>query len=603
MPEGTTGPRRTSAEVTGPRRATGRQAVLALVEGNTGTGERSVTPDPSYRHLLRPKILTAVSRASRTGDRRHGWRWTIVAAIGLLFWSFVLFVLTRVLAVFRNTPEIGALLAGKVLGLVFISFFMILLLSNIITALSTFFLAKDLELLVSAPVDWLTLYSAKLTESMLHSSWMVTLMAVPIFAAYGWVYGGGLLFPLIAVATFVPFLIIPAVCGAAIVILLVNAFPARRTKDILSVVAVLTAAGVVLLFRLLRPEKFARPEGLQSLVDFITLLRTPTAPYLPSEWVQRTIMSSLNGKTDWLPLYLLWTTAAAALVIGALLHQKLYTSGFTKAQESTQRWVRGRVVRSAGHFLLKPFGIVRRELVMKELRVFFRDTTQWSQLILLAVLVLVYVFNVKFLPLSGSGITFFLVNTIPFLNLGLAGFVLASIAARFIFPAVSMEGRTLWLLKSSPLPMRALLWSKFWIGTLPLLVLAVGIVGVTDALLEVTQFIFLVSIFTITLLTFAVAGLALGLGAVFPQYDTENAAQIPTSFGGLVFMMISAGLVGGVVLLEARPVYGYLAAETFGGAANPMDMYVGFGLAALLCLVCTFIPITIALRRLERLEL
>ena len=164
MPEGSTGPRRTSAEVTGPRRITGWQAVVSVVEGNTGgTGERTRVPDPSYRHLLRPKVLTAVSRASRTGDRRHGWRWTIVAAIGLLFWSFVLFVLTRVLTVFRNTPEIGALLAGKVLGLVFISFFMILLLSNIITALSTFFLAKDLELLVSAPVNWLTLYAAKLT--------------------------------------------------------------------------------------------------------------------------------------------------------------------------------------------------------------------------------------------------------------------------------------------------------------------------------------------------------------------------------------------------------------------------------------------------------
>jgi ABC-2 type transport system permease protein len=603
MPEGTTGPRRTSAEVTGPRRTTGRQAVVALLEGNTLTGERSGVPNVSFRHLLRAKVLTAVSRASRTGEKRHGSRWTLVVLIGLLFWSFVLFVLTRVLTVFRNTPEIGGLLAGKVLGLVFISFFMILLLSNIITALSTFFLAKDLELLVSAPVNWLTLYSAKLAESTLHSSWMVTLMAVPIFAAYGWVYSGGMLFPLVAIATFIPFLIIPAVAGAAIVILLVNAFPARRTKDILSVVAVLTAGGVVLLFRLLRPEKFARPEGLKSLVDFIALLRTPTAPYLPSEWVQRTIMSSLNGKLDWLPLYMLWSTAGVALVIGALLHQRLYTSGFTKAQESTQRWVRGRIARRAGHFLLQPFGILRRELVMKEVRVFFRDTTQWSQLILLAVVVMVYVFNVKVLPLSGAGITFFLVNTIPFLNLGLAGLVLASIAARFIFPAVSMEGRTLWLLKSSPLPMRALLWSKFWIGTLPLLILAVGIVGVTDALLEVTQFIFLVSIFTITLLTFAVAGLALGLGAVFPQYDTENAAQIPTSFGGLVFMMISAGLVGGVVLLEARPVYGYLAAETFGAPVNPSDMYVGFGLAALLCLVCTFIPLTIAMRRLDRLEL
>jgi ABC-2 type transport system permease protein len=603
MPEGSSAPRRTSAEVTGPRRTTGRQGVIAVVESDTDPAQRGKRPNPSYNHLLWPKLLTAVSRAAKSGERSHGWRWTVVAVIGLLFWSFVLFVLTRVLTVFRNTPEIGALLAGKVLGLVFISFFMILLLSNIITALSTFFLAKDLELLVSAPVNWLTLYAAKLTESLLHSSWMIALMAVPIFAAYGWVYQGGPIFPLIAIVTFIPFLIIPAVVGAAIVIVLVNAFPARRTKDILSIVAVLTGAGVVLLFRLLRPEKFARPEGLQSLVDFITLLRTPTAPYLPSEWVQRTIMSSLNGKTDWLALYLLWTTAGAALVMGARLHQSLYTSGYTKAQESTQRWVRGRIVRRTGHFLLQPFGILRRELVMKELRVFFRDTTQWSQLILLAVLVLVYVFNVKFLPLSGAGITTFLVNTIPFLNLGLAGFVLASVAARFIFPAVSVEGRTLWLLKSSPLPMRSLLWSKFWMGTLPLLVLAVGIIGVTDAMLQVTEFIFAVSIFTIVFLTFAIAGLALGLGAVFPQYDTENAAQIPTSFGGLVFMMLSAGVVGGVVLLEARPVYGYLTAEAFGGLPDPMDMYVGFGLAGLLCLLCTFVPITVALRRLERLEL
>ena len=68
-------------------------------------------------------------------------------------------------------------------------------------------------------------------------------------------------------------------------------------------------------------------------------------------------------------------------------------------------------------------------------------------------------------------------NVVPFLNLVLAGFVLASIAARFIFPGVSLEGRTLWLLRSSPLAMRDLLWAKFWVGTLPLLVLALGIVG------------------------------------------------------------------------------------------------------------------------------
>ena len=102
-------------------------------------------------------------------------------------------------------------------------------------------------------------------------------------------------------------------------------------------IAVLTAGGIVVLFRLIRPERFARPEGFRSLVDFITILRGPTSPMLPSEWVQRAVMSWLNVRTDLLPYYLLWSTAAAALVLGALLHRWLYAMGFSKAQESGQR--------------------------------------------------------------------------------------------------------------------------------------------------------------------------------------------------------------------------------------------------------------------------
>ena len=211
---------------------------------------------------------------------------------------------------------------------------------------------------------------------------------------------------------------------------LVNVFPARRTRDILSVIAVVTSAGIVLLFRLVRPERLARPEGFRSLVEFVSVLRTPTSPLLPSEWAQRSVMGALTGTPDWLALYLLVTTAAAAVVFGALLHRSMYLAGFSKAQESAQRAVRSGWLAAIGQRLLAPLGVLRRELITKELRLFFRDTTQWSQLILLAVLVVVYVFNIKFLPLRGEGVTFFLVNVIPFLNLVLAGFVLASIAAR-----------------------------------------------------------------------------------------------------------------------------------------------------------------------------
>ena len=558
-------------------------------------------PNPALLHLLLPKWLTARARAM-ANERGRTARFLVLGALGLLFWSFIFALLFRMLVYFRNAADIGALLAGKMLGLLLISFLSILLLSNIITALSSFFLARDLDMLVSAPVDWLRLYGAKLLETMVHSSWMVVLLGVPVFTAYGVVYEGGWAYPLIVLAVLVPFFVIPTVIGSAVTLVLVNVFPARRTRDILSLIAVLAAAGLVVLFRMVRPEKLARPEGFRSLMDFIVLLRGPTSPLLPSEWVQQAIMGWLRGPTDLLPFYLLWSTAAAAVVLGALLHRALYLRGFSKAQESGQAsakegWA-GRALRGA----LTPFGIQRRELVLKELRLFFRDTTQWSQLILLGVLIVVYVFNIKYLPLTSEGLTFFIVNIVPFLNLVLAGFVLASIAARFIFPGVSLEGRTLWLLRSSPLRMHDLLWSKFWVGTLPLLVLALAIVGATNFLLRTSEFMMWVSLFTITLMTFAIAGLAIGFGTLYPQFETENAAQIPTSFGGLLFMMSAIGVIGGTVVLEARPVYAYLSARTYGTAVDPMEMITGFALAALLTVAATIVPIRFALRRLESIE-
>src|SRR5688500_5043196 len=558
-------------------------------------------PDPTLLHLLWPKWLTARAR-SFTEERGRGARLLILGVFGFLFWSFIFGVLYRLLIYFRGVQEIGPLLAGKLLGLLLVGFFSILLLSNVITALSSFFLAKDLDLLVSGPVDWLKLYGAKLLETIVHSSWMVVLMAVPMFAAYGIVYDGGYWFPLIALAVFLPLLIIPGVIGSAVTLILVNVFPARRTRDILSVIAVLTAGGIVLLFRVVRPERLARPEGFRSLVDFVAVLRTPTSPLLPSEWASEAVMSWLQFKLDYLPFYMLWSTAAAAVVVGAILHRWLYLKGFSKAQESGERWARSGFFHRATMAAFRPLGTLRRELVLKELRLFFRDTTQWSQLILLAVLIVVYVFNIRYLPLRGEGITFFLVNVVPFLNLVLAGFVLASIAARFIFPGVSLEGRTLWLLRSSPMSMRDLLWAKFWVGTLPLLILAVGIVGVTNYLLKVSPFMFAVSTLTIVFMTLAVAGLAIGFGTLFPQFETENAAQIPTSFGGLLFMMSSIAVIAGVVILEARPVIGYLRARAFDEPTDPVAMVIGFGLAALLCITATVVPIRVALRRLEMIE-
>jgi ABC-2 type transport system permease protein len=558
---------------------------------------------PSLRTVLTPKWRAALARLREERSGGSG-KILLLALLGLGFWSAIFTVAFRVLRYIHSEQEIGTILAAKLLGVTLLAFASLLLLSNLVTALSSFFLARDLDLLAAAPVDWLRLYLAKLGETLLHSSWMVVLMAVPIFTAYGIVYHGGTLFPLVVTAALLPYFVLPCVVGTAVTLGLVNAFPARRARDLLSLVAIGAAGGLVLVLRLVRPEQLARPEGMGNLMDYLGALRTPTGRFLPSEWAAAMIMNWLRNVADPLPVVLLWTTAPAFVVLGAVLHWRLYPHGFSKSQESAERFVRGSRWSGMLHRLAGHVAPARREFILKDIRVFFRDATQWSQLILLAVLVVVYVFNIQSLPLfTGERVPILLVSLVVFLNLGLAGFVLAAIAARFVFPAVSLEGKQMWLLRSSPLDLKALLWSKYWTGTVPLLVLALVITFATNVLLQASTFMMAMSLGTIVLLTFAIAALALGLGALYPRFDTENAAQIPTSFGGMVFMMSAIVLLGIVIVIEAVPMMAYLRSQLSGEPVRITASMIGaLSLVAVICIAATIIPLRVALRRMEAME-
>ena len=558
---------------------------------------------PGLGWLLRPKIRTKLNRA-RTDEGRL-FKGLLLGFVGLFFWTLIFAVIFRMLLYFRGTQGIGDLLASKLLGLAFVTFLMILVLSNVITALSTFFLSEDLEFVVAAPVSTDTLYGARLIETIVDSSWMVALLAVPLLAAYGVVYAAGPLYYALAVATLVPFLVIPAVVGSASTLLLVNIFPARRTRDLLALVGLFAAAGVVALFRFLRPERLMRPEEFRDLVDFVAVLRTPTSSWLPSEWAADSLMSYLGGTFQWFPFLFLWSTALMFLVVGSWLHARYFDAGFTRAQEGAEH----QEGRSRSRRLELLFAGARpstRNLVSKEIRVFFRDTTQWSQLILLGVLVAVYVYNITVLPLyTGEQVSFLLINAVSFLNLGLAGFVVAAIAARFVFPAMSIEGRMMWLMRSSPVDVSTIFWSKYWVGTIPLLVVALPLIVGTNLVLDASPFILVLTTLTMVGITFALTSLALGFGALYPNYETENVAEIPTSFGGLLFMMVAISYLGGVVILEAWPVYLFLDSRFRGGDAQVylIPLVLGVTGAALLTGLATWLPLWAGIRKVRSVEI
>jgi len=563
-----------------------------------------------YPILLKPAYYSFRNRTRRV-EPGTKLRTLALGLLAISVWAFTFYAFVKVLRYFQGIEFIGPLLATKLLSMIFLVFFGILIISNIITALSTYYLADELEILNQVPAEPSALFFSRFTESLLESSWMVLFFGFPIFLSYGVVNASPLIYYLWFPLVLAFFLLIPGTIGVSVTLLLVNLFPARRTREILLFLALLIFIAIYLMFRLLRPERLADPEAFQSIVSYFAAFQIPTSSYHPYIWATNAILPALNGwpgGNGFLSLALLMSTGLAFVFLSNWLHQGMYRRGFSRSQEAKRS---GYFRRTPLDYVLVlvtfPFSPPTRAIFVKEVKFFFRDTTQWSQLFLLAALVTVYLYNFKAIPLSRAGMpTFFVQNLISFLNLALAGFVLAALSARFVFPMVSMEGRAFWIIRSSPLSARQVIWAKFGVMIFPLLILSETLIIFSNHLLQVSRFMNYLSAITMFFMTFGIVGLALGVGSMYPRFHLENPAKIAAGYGGVVYMLISMAFIGVVVALEARPVYFYFMSY-FRGIPITTEEWIGFSFyfvtAAALNVIAFLLPIRMGIKSLEKIPL
>ncbi len=525
--------------------------------------------------LLSPRILGVWNEMRLAGSRSRKRTW-ILGIVGIAFWLAMFLVSARVLRYFQSVEVIGDVLAHHLLSMVLLTFFSLLIFSHVITALSNLYLSKDLDLCHATPASLEEIFLSRVFYTIVDSSWMVIVFGLPVMMAYAWVYAPGPAFYVTLLHSGLAMVLIAAGVGVLVTMVLVSLFPAHRTRDILMLLVILLVVALYLLFRFLRPERLVDPDAFFSAVQYLGALKAPDSPYLPTHWVTEALWRHLSGTPSGdygFHLALLWSTALALVVINVWTAEAIYFSGFSRAQDAKQRRPGGGLFLGLLRRLFaSPLGRDLAAIVDKDLRTFFRDNSQWSQLILLGALVVVYLYNFSVLPLDRSPIRLeFLQNQIAFLNLGLAGFVLSAISVRFIFPAVSAEGRAFWIIQSSPLTMRRFLWGKFAVYVVPMLILGELLVVFTNRLLQVTPF--MMGLLTVTMFfsVFGIVAMGVGFGALYPKFRYENIAQVSTGFGGVIYMMVSSLFMAAVILLEAAPVYVLFMADLHERAVSALQ--------------------------------
>ena len=547
--------------------------------------------------LLKPRFLAFKKGRSGPASTRNA-RLLLLGSIGLAFWGGTFAVFYRVLTYFQGVEGLGDILAHKLLSMVIMTFFVLLVFSSVITALSKFYLSRDLILVHSMPVPAAKIFLARFLESSIDSSWMVAIYSLPVFLSYGIVYKADFFFYTVVVAAIVLLCLIASALSSLCVMITALLMPAGRIRSVFIFLGFFLFLILFLVFRLMRPEQLVDPDTFVSVLLYFRSLSMPASPLLPTTWVYDSLRAALTGDTrgTLFHLSLAWSFAALLIFVSAWVAGGCYFTGFSKAQTASERLfpVRIRLKKRRFPYFINMLPDAARAFAVKEIKTFFRDHTQWPQLFLLVALIVVYVYNFSVLPLHKSPIqTIYLQNIISFLNMGLAAFVLTAVAARFVFPAVSLEGEAFWIVKASPISVRPFLWIKFFVYFTPLLALAEILTVVTNILLHVTPFMMGLSTITIFLVVPGIVALGVGLGAAYPDFKSENPAQAVTSFGGLLFMLFCAVFIGLVIVLEAGPVYTVFMAGVRGEAMSFLQylwLIVSFSLVLLLCVLAVVLP-------------
>jgi ABC-2 type transport system permease protein len=238
-------------------------------------------------------------------------------------------------------------------------------------------------------------------------------------------------------------------------------------------------------------------------------------------------------------------------------------------------------------------------------KVFLRDVSQWVQLLPLLALVLLYLYNFSVLDLDRVPYaTSVIKNFYAFVNLTMAGFVIATVAVRFVFPAVSAEGNAFWIVRTSPISLRDFLWSKFWIGVLPVLLFTETLTIAANEFLGVDPFLKVVAAATIVLMTFALVGLATGLGARYPRFGADP-TQAAGSYGGVAFMILAVLFILVTIALVGWPASIYVIRQVRGIPLSTWDQAIiagGFTGALALSLATWLIAMRFGVNGLESMS-
>ena len=563
---------------------------------------------------LRATIAWETIRSMIAGARL---RLALVTLLSLVFWAALYFLF---LEGFSFLDSIHAEVISLLFNAFFSSLMIMLTFSTGILLYGSMYCSPEVRLLLTLPTRAEAIFSHKFHESMWFSSWGFVLLGSPMLVAYGVVRGSPWTFYLLLLPFMVSFVVIPATLGGICCLAAVAWLGRLRLHALSMLITVVCLASAWLGWSLFKSTavESGSTEWFENVVSRLSIAEQKV---FPSWWLSSGLIEAARASE--LPearvaslleavkfLAVLISNGMLLQVLAGWLARSCYRQGYSQLvgemparRQRRIAWI-DELLSAAGTKAGRPL----RLLLVKDLRLFRRDISQWSQFVIFFGLLGLYFFNLRSFNYNLA-----YASLISFLNLAVAGLILSTFTTRFVFPMISLEGRRFWILGLLPVHRDQIVWSKFLFSFLGGLLPCCLLVFLSDSMLGVGRSLLWVHEICCVSLCMGLSGIAVGLGARMPDLRESSSAKISAGFGGTLCLVLSSLFIMSVVIIAAIPTHLSMATRAFGGGGPPPPGFLGWaagpqGTAASLLVVstlgiiATFLPLELGLRSFRRLE-
>src|SRR5260221_10210635 len=130
-------------------------------------------------------------------------------------------------------------------------------------------------------------------------------------------------------------------------------------------------------------------------------------------------------------------------------------------------------------------------------------------------------------------------------------------------------------------------------------------------MLQIPGWLTLLFASTVIVMSFALCGIAVGIGALFPNFGSgstanrrdDNPAKIVSGFGGTFCFVLSLVYIVFVIGFEVLPMYVPIIPAGSPEERQSVAMLTSWLLVSVISLVATCVPMSLALKKVESIEL